>query len=61
MEHKDLIVGGKVCYLGHNETVLKLTSNSALITVTKKSDKGINCTQWLDNIQIQKQLKKPNQ
>lgn len=56
MEFKDLFIGLKVKFKGQEETILGLTKNSALITLTKRSDRGINCTQWLDDIQIKKEL-----
>lgn len=42
---------------GKKEVVLETTSNSFLVTQTKLTDKGINCTQWFSDKDFTKRFK----
>lgn len=41
---------------GKTEQVLDKTSNSFLITQTKLTDAGINCTQWFTDKEFERQF-----
>lgn len=65
MKFEELYVGLKFIDKGSEfddkskaqETVVELTSNSVLITQTRTSDKGINCTSWVAGKDIEKRFK----
>jgi hypothetical protein len=41
---------------GKDEVVLETTSNSYLVTQTKLTDKGINCSNWFTEAEFKKRF-----
>ena len=56
---EDLKIGMIVVELndGKTEQILEITSNSVLITRTKRSKKGINCNHWFKIEDFDKEFK----